>query len=116
MKIRDLVALIITLNHIGLVFNQNETTSQNEIDEYIFIEVFETTDSETTSSMNTTLNNSNMTAPGENPFLFIGDDQPRQDLGINLGPIDYTMAQWVFTNKFKHGNKFSDNLIFVYFS
>ena len=107
MRICDIIALLIAFNHVGYVFNQNETTSDDN-QEFIFIEVFETTNSEaeTTSSMNTTLFNSNITAPGENPFLFIGDDQPRQDLGINLGPIDYTMAQWVFTNKFKHGKKY----------
>lgn len=37
-------------------------------------------------------------------LLFTGDDQKRTDLGVNLGPIDYSMPQWVFTNKFKHGN------------
>lgn len=37
-------------------------------------------------------------------LLYTGDDQKRTDLGVNLGPIDYSMSQWVFTNKFKHGN------------
>ena len=35
-------------------------------------------------------------------LLFTGDDQPRPYLGINVGPIDYSMNQWVFRNYFKH--------------
>ncbi|RNA10792.1 T9SS C-terminal target domain-containing [Brachionus plicatilis] len=38
-------------------------------------------------------------------LTFTGDDQPKSGLGINLGPIDYGMSQWVFTNKFKHASE-----------
>ncbi len=46
----------------------------------------------------------NLTDSITSQLLFTGDDQERTELGVNLGPIDFTMAQWVFTNKFKHGN------------
>lgn len=38
-------------------------------------------------------------------LIFSGDDHPKPGLGINLGPIDYGMSQWVFTNKFKHAKE-----------
>ena len=38
-------------------------------------------------------------------LIFSGDDHPKPGLGINLGPIDYGMSQWVFVNKFKHANE-----------
>ncbi|RNA33846.1 PA14 domain-containing [Brachionus plicatilis] len=40
-------------------------------------------------------------------ILFSGDDQPRPPLGINLGPVDHEMSQWVFTNRFKHGKEWA---------
>jgi hypothetical protein len=51
----------------------------------------------------TTQTPSNSTDSIRSQLLFTGDDQKRTDLGVNLGPIDYSMPQWVFTNKFKHG-------------
>ncbi|CAF0900053.1 unnamed protein product [Brachionus calyciflorus] len=42
---------------------------------------------------------------GNCELIFSGDDHPKPGLGINLGPIDNGMSQWVFTNKFKHANE-----------
>ena len=39
-----------------------------------------------------------------NDLLYIGDNQTRPDMGINVGTITSGMSQWVFTNKFKHAN------------
>lgn len=42
---------------------------------------------------------------GDPPLLFTGENQARPGLGINLGLVDSGMAQWVFTNKFKHAKE-----------
>ncbi|EFC47802.1 hypothetical protein NAEGRDRAFT_57192 [Naegleria gruberi] len=39
------------------------------------------------------------------PNLLFRGDEARHMLGINLGPIDYEMIQWVFTNRFKHARE-----------
>lgn len=38
-------------------------------------------------------------------LLFSGNETPRPPLGINVGPIDHEMSQWVFTNRFKHARE-----------
>ena len=40
-------------------------------------------------------------------FLFSGNEQARPPLGINVGPIDHEMSQWVFTNRFKHAREWT---------
>ena len=52
-------------------------------------------------------NSTNQTTTPEitNQILFTGDNQTRPGLGINLGTITSGMSQWVFTNKFKHANR-----------
>ena len=49
--------------------------------------------------------NANAQIVNNSKLLFIGDNQPRPALGINLGTIDYSMNNWVFTNKFKHARE-----------
>lgn len=86
--------------------------TSNEIIEFYnfttdFITNFNSTDSTTFDTIYTAaptiipLNSSNATK-----LLFNGDNQTRQGLGINVGPIDSLMLQWVFINKFKHAREF----------
>lgn len=58
----------------------------------------------TTARVN--LNSTNVTQQNTKPkLLFYGNDQKKQGLGVNLGPIDPFMSQWVFTNIFKHARE-----------
>ncbi len=82
----------------------NLTSETTEQDYYYYDGNFTTTApinfTDTPNSSNSTNSSSH-----EPVLLFYGNNQTKQSLGINVGPIDTFMSQWVFVNKFKHARE-----------